>query len=355
MTNTFVTNQFSSNHVAIGGATYLFFSGTAYLGLNHHEGFCRHIIEGMSRYGASYGSSRNTNLQLSVYREAEEALAVFAGAPSAITVSSGFTAGQLVVNTFRNTHHFFVAPDAHPAVCPGSGEVYTYTVSEWTNTIADQVNASGYRDVAIVCNAIDPLFCSAPGFGWVNDLSACKQVLLVVDDSHGLGVTGENGNGIYNSIPRVDNVRLLVVASLNKAMGLPGGVVFGDSATTALLQTTAAFRTASPIAPAFLYAFTRAADIYRDALKKLRQNIKLFLSQYDAKPVFRHLADYPVFYTPEEALAGYLNQHKIILSSFRYPRADSNILNRIVINAHHEASDINRLAAVLKAYAGSSR
>lgn len=350
MATTFVSDRFSSNHVEIGGKEYLFFSGTSYLGLNHNEELRNHIIEGLSLYGASYGSSRNSNLQLKVYEEAEKALAKFAGSPAAMTVSSGFAAGQLVVNAFRGNHHFLFAPDTHPAVCLEPGDAYPGDFGQWAGEIAGMVAHIASPDVAIVCNAVDPLFCNRMDFDWVHALPADKRIVLIIDDSHGLGVTGENGGGIYSSIQHGDNIKLVVISSLAKAMGLPGGVILGDRETIAFLQKSTAFRTASPMAPAFLYAFSRSTAIYAGALKKLQENITFFTQQYPVNERFRYLPDYPVFYTAESRLPDFLNEKKIIISSFPYPKADSDIITRIIINANHNTADIGRLADCLKTF-----
>ncbi len=350
MANTFVSDRFASNHVQVEGEEYLFFSGTSYLGLNHNEELRNHIIEGLSMYGASYGSSRNSNLQLKVYEEAEEALARFTGAPAAITVSSGFAAGQLTVNAFRGSHQFLFAPDTHPAVCLEPGDAYSGNFPRWAEGIAHRVTHIASPDVAIVCNAVDPLFCDRLEFDWVNTLPADKRIVLIIDDSHGLGVTGENGSGIYGSIQHGENIRLVVINSLAKAMGLPGGVILGDRETITLLQKTTAFRAASPMAPAFLYAFTRSAAVYAGALKKLLENIQFFKDQFPVKELFRYLPGYPVFYTAESRLPGFLNENKIIISSFPYPKTDSDIITRIIINANHSAADIGRLADCLKKF-----
>ena len=54
---------------------WLYFSGTAYLGLTHHPEFHIHLREGLKRYGANFGGSRLSNMKLSVFQEAEVFLA----------------------------------------------------------------------------------------------------------------------------------------------------------------------------------------------------------------------------------------------------------------------------------------
>lgn len=352
MANRFESDYFSSNRIPVNGTEYLFFSGTSYLGLNHNAVFRQHITEGLLRYGSSYGSSRNANLQLRVYEEAEAALATFSGAPAALTVSSGFAAGQLVVNAFRATHHFLYAPDTHPAVCLEPHDFYSGNFEAWTREIDAAVANVATDRVAVVCNAVDPLWCQPLSFDWVAALPEHKKIVLVIDDSHGLGVAGTDGSGIYKCIPKRNNIHLVVISSLAKAMGMPGGVVLGDAETLTSLQHFTTFRAASPMPPAFLYAFIHSGELYSEALEKLRDNLTFFKNQFPVDSLFQYLPDYPVFYTPTNRLTDFLNKNNIIISSFPYPKPDSNIITRVIINANHSKSEIRQLAGLLNSFEG---
>ena len=348
----FTSDHFSSNHVAIKDTDYLFFSGTSYLGMNHNAAFRNHIVEGMERYGSSYGSSRSSNFRLQVYDEAEEYLAMFTGAPAALTLSSGYMAGQLVINAFRNSLFFIYAPDTHPAVCRTPEDFYTGDFSSWSESITKQVEQAKKKDIAIVCNAVDPLRCNVMDFDWVKSLPSGKTITLIVDDSHGLGVTGENGSGIYKKIVKPDHIKLIVVSSLAKAMGIPGGVVLCDANTKSFLQQTAAYSSASPAAPASLYAFLKSIDIFSEARQKLQENIKHFKQLLQQPGLFTSLPAYPVFYTPENRLPLFLAEKKILISSFAYPKTDGKIISRIILNSNHTPEDISTLTDAICAFAG---
>lgn len=80
MPNDFTIGQLPSNKILLEGKEYDFYSGTSYLGMNQDEDFKKLLIEGMNRYGMSFGSSRNGNLQLDIYDQAEEKMARWVGA-----------------------------------------------------------------------------------------------------------------------------------------------------------------------------------------------------------------------------------------------------------------------------------
>ncbi len=348
-----ITDRFNSNHIICEGKPYLFFSGTSYLGMNYNTRFRELITEGMEQYGNNYGSSRNSNFRLKVYEEAESLLALFTGAPAALTVSSGFMAGQLVVDMLQEDNYFVFAPNTHPAVCRRQADFYEGDFQWWTEDIAGVITAQEADKIAIVCNSNDPLFCKPYSFDWVFSLPVNKEITLVIDDSHGIGVTGEHGQGIYNNIRHQENVNLIVVASLAKAVGIPGGVVLGASGTIGQLRANPFFGTSSPIAPGYLYAFTKAGQVYNDARKQLNENIGLFNRVLPNRNMFNALADYPVFYTARHILPDFLSKHGILISGFAYPRPEGAMVTRIIINSEHTEKDIEHLAHCLQLFEDS--
>src|SRR5690554_2050532 len=89
--------QAAGREVSLDGRAYLFFGGTAYLGLNTHAPFINLFKKGIDLFGVNSGSSRGNNVQLGIYPQAEAMAATRFGATDAMVVSSGFLAAQLAV------------------------------------------------------------------------------------------------------------------------------------------------------------------------------------------------------------------------------------------------------------------
>lgn len=107
--------------IHIDNMEYLFFSGTNYLGIGCNEQFRLNLVEAFSRYGTIYASSRNNNLHLSIYQEAEAFFANQYGFEEAIITTSGLLAGQLAMQALKNKKMIY-APAAHPAIKSQAGE-----------------------------------------------------------------------------------------------------------------------------------------------------------------------------------------------------------------------------------------
>jgi 8-amino-7-oxononanoate synthase len=333
--------------ITIEGKEYLFFSGTSYLGLSENADFQVLISEGLQKYGSSFGSSRNGNLRLDIYERAESKLAQFVHAPAAVTLSSGMLAGQVVVNQLYD-HEFIYSPQNHPA-CWRTPTIDSPKMAfkDWTEQLIQNFPYSNKPKV-IICNSIDALKNEPMNFDWTAQLPDNQQITVWIDDSHGIGIVGEGGESIYSKIKLNPSIRLIVTASLHKAMGVAGGVVFSDEAFIQQIQESVYFSACSPIAPAYLYAFLNSGNLYQKQLKKLRENIATFNVQIADLELFSYQKEYPVYWTSRHELYSELLKKGIFIYHFTYPAQTGQPNTRIVLNAWHEPEDISRLASVIK-------
>ena len=358
----FEINHLPNRTIRHQGREYLFFSGTAYLGLQQNAVFQRLMMEAIGQYGTVFGSSRNGNLRLGIYEEAEAKLAVMVGAPAALTLSSGMMAGQVIANWLRAQNATFIyGPNAHPALWHQPAVTLpTLSFSDWSTQLADQVRSvlatkTIPGPIAILVNSLEAVRSAYYTFDWVNDLPADVPITLIVDDSHGIGVLNK-GQGIWPQLTHKLSrsggpINVLVTASLAKAMGLSGGVIFGDVDTLTALRQTAFFGACSPMPPACLAAFVHADSLYSEGYERLTQNVLLAEKLLLPSGLFQQATGYPVFFTEHDDLYPYLLEKGIVVYSFSYPTAADRANTRIVISAFHERADIELIAETVNGYA----
>jgi 7-keto-8-aminopelargonate synthetase-like enzyme len=336
--------------VQANGKEYLYFSGTSYLGLAHHKTFRELLLEGLSRYGCNFGGSRRSKLQFPVIEEAERVLAQWIGTESALTASSGTMAGQLVVKTLRSLGHpLFFAPGIHPAL-NAPAHHFQGTYSAWVESLPDLSRQAWPVVPVLALSSIDVLHARRYELNWMEALPSEVPLIILIDDSHGLGVWGENGAGVFPELPQKENITYIVVASLAKACGIPGGVIACDQSFRKFFWDHPFFGGASPVVPAYLHAFVKAQDLLAQQLQRLHSNIRYFHAKIRAADHFRFLPDYPVFYTQEDGLADYLSEKNILISSFPYPGPEDPVITRIVLSASHLEGDLEELVNQLKSY-----
>jgi 7-keto-8-aminopelargonate synthetase-like enzyme len=336
--------------LSLDGDDFLYFSGTAYLGIPKNLDFRNILLEGLSIYGSNYGNSRISNIQLKIFDEAEQFLAEKSGAQAALTVSSGYVAGQLAFNLFADSNHIFYAPNVHPAVCANNYQPFPGSFNQWKAYVFEKIKKLKSGSILLISNSLDPLFLEPYDFEWLKNLPDDKSIRIIIDDSHGYGITGKNGGGLCSTLSSKSNINIIFTASLGKACGIPGGVIFSSQEIIEYIKSSLMFSGSSPIVPAYLYTMLQAQKVYGEALNKLKKNIQLFQELIKEIKLFNALAEYPVLYTHQNKLYDYLKNNKIIISSFPYPSPESPNITRIVLSSLHEDNDIKHLASLVKEF-----
>lgn len=332
----------------VAAEEWLYFSGTSYLGLTFHPLFLQRVQEAMQRYGGHFGGSRRSNLQLEAFEKAEVWLANFTGAAQGVVCSSGTLAGQLLTRVLAPQGTWLMAPGLHPALWTDELPL-AQSWEQWVELALDQSHQPG-PPLFLVANSLDPLQVRRFDFGWLPQLGQRREVHVVLDDSHGLGVTGKNGGGILGLLPPSQGWRLTVVCSLGKAFGLPAGVVLGDLAMRNTLVDSAFFGGASPPPPAYLAALCASTALIYEQRERLASNVAFFAAQLPNPKEFRTFSAYPVFFIPDDALATFLAENRVLISSFPYPSPQDPCITRVVINAGHRQEDLEHLSSLLNRY-----
>jgi 8-amino-7-oxononanoate synthase len=350
--------------ITLNNEEHLFFSGTSYLGMGHQPLFREALMEGITRYGTIFSASRNNNLKLKIYEEAEDFLAQWTGAEAALTVTSGLLAGQIAIQSIDN-QHFIYAPSVHPAIWKETPPQYFFrNYADFAHRIISIIEDKKENPLVVCTNTIDPLRCEFYDFSWIAQLPQNQDITLVFDDSHGIGITGVEGAGflarpdikpLMEKIKLLPQVKIIVIASLAKALGIPGGVILSDNKTIETIRKNPLFVGASPIVPAYLFAFLKAQNVYQQAREQVFFNINLYknLIQKNLEKrentegvLLKTFDNYPVSYVLENNLYDYFLKHKVLISSFSYPNPTDPPITRMILSALHEKEDIEHLASL---------
>jgi 7-keto-8-aminopelargonate synthetase-like enzyme len=166
----------------------------------------------------------------------------------------------------------------------------------------------------------------------------------LIDDSHGIGIRGDQGEGIYSRLPQLPNIETFVIASMAKALGFDAGLILGNSAGVKNLRNSPVYVGSSPPSPGMLYAFVHAEEIYAQELHNLRGNLRLFTDLLESTKELFFINDFPVFLLLDDEIAVDLLKNGINISSFPYPDPKAKAIHRIVINSIHEKEELEILA-----------
>ncbi|MCI2229236.1 aminotransferase class I/II-fold pyridoxal phosphate-dependent enzyme [Polaribacter sp. MSW13] len=328
---------------SLNGKEYLYFSGTSYLGVAALAEFQKLVVKAIQKWGTSYGSSRSANIKLAVYEKAELFLANFLKTETALTVSSGTLAGYFVIKTLDPlVNVFYSMPKTHPAILPQNTEPV------FENSVLNRsLKSIKNKKIGIVMDAIAAFETTPFSLHFLDEIDTSNTIYLVIDESHSLGILGKNGNGISNSIPKRNNIKVIITSSLGKAFGINGGVIAGNSDFINLINKDPLFIGCAGMSPAFLDVFLNAQEIYNHQRLKLQRNIDYIFSKLKDNPLITIDKSYPVFFHSNEEIAQILFDTKILITSFYYATS-SKKFNRIVLNANHNKTELDSLLNIVK-------
>lgn len=353
-------NGFPGASFEEASAGYLNFAGTAYLAMQGQSHFQEAIARFTKQWGTHWGASRIGNLQLKVYKEVESQLAHWTGAEKALTLSSGFLAARLLIESGKSEGFTpFYAPSAHTALLPPDGHRFP-NWEELIRRLQEFLRSDTSARPVLVCDTLEfesgpiPLRKKLQSSGFLESLNSdLHRIFLIADDSHGLGLLGTAGNGLFRELSGMGFAETMVCASLGKAMGISGGVILGSEARWESLTKTPLFIGASPCAPGPLAALGEGlrAGWYQAQLETLQRNCAYLDKLLAGNHGISGYPDYPVFMFNNPGLADFLLNAGIIITHFNYPaEANPQSPSRIVVNAAHSQNNLSRLLRQIEAY-----
>ena len=196
-----------------------------------------------------------------------------------------------------------------------------------------------------------------------HDGDFAENLLVMADDSHGVGAFGRTGRGTeeFTASPPVD----LLVATLGKAFGVNGGyLVAGRTIVDFLRERSPLYVYSNPITPGEAAAAEAAVSLVAGArgqamLAHLRAMTRCFESGlvalgYETIPGEHPVVPLMVRDTPRtSALVAHLRAAGVLATGLNFPvvpRGDEEI--RFQISADHTEADIDEALAALQSFPG---
>lgn len=341
-----IVEKFPDRKIIVDNTKYLYFGGTSYLGINTHKRFQKTLFKKIKNWGSFYGSSRSSNIQLSIYSKFEKYFASFINSQKSLVISSGTLAGKLVLDTLQNTEtHFYHYPKTHPAITTKCSKPLLFD-----SKINKEIENNNFKHIVICIDAILGGEVTPVSFSFLDLLPSYTKVTLVIDESHSIGILGGQGNGIFSTINHKNIQRKIFVSSLSKALGLSAGLIASDKEFIELVFQQKSFVSSSCANPSYIDAYLSSLSIYEEQRKKLQTNLNFLAKNLKVnESTFKFDSKYPVIYIENENIISELRNKKIIITNFKYP-SYKNRMMRIVITANHKKKDLNKLINVLNKF-----
>lgn len=356
-----------------GDRPFLRMNSNSYLGLSLADEVIAAEESAVSSFGVGPGAVRFISGTWAPHVDLERRLAAFHGRPAAMLFSSAYAAvmGTLVPLISAETA---VISDALNHNCiinairlarPRERHVYPHLDMAMLEARLKEASRACRRAVVVT----DGIFSMRGDHAPLREIvSLCRRydrafpenVLVAVDDSHGVGAFGAAGRGTeeYTQSPPAD----LLVATLGKAFGVNGGYVAASRPIVGYLRQTSPFYIYSnPITQAEAAAAVRSLRIVdsprgEELLRHLKEMTARFQAglrelQLESIPGEHPIVPLMVRDTAKTTvLVGHLRDQGILATGLNYPvvpKGEEEI--RFQISADHTALDIDEALAALGA------
>jgi len=355
-----VSQQDDVRTLSVNGRRYLNFSANDYLGLSRDQNVIAAWQQGAERYGVGAGGSGHVTGYGVPQQAFEEQLAQWLGYPRALLFISGFAANQAIIAAMMQKNDFIFADRlAHASLLeaaslsPASLRRFTHNEPKALAKLFASAAAGG--ETLVVTEGVFSMDGDSAPLNELHQLAVLHKGWLMVDDAHGIGVTGEQGRGSCWQ----QNVRPeLLIVTFGKAFGLSGAAVLCSEETAEYLLQFARhliYSTAMPPAQAYaLQAALRAVQQGDDLRARLQNNIRLFREGAAASGLAMlpsSTAIQPLLVGEEQAtlrLAEKLREKACWVTAIRPPTVPQGTARlRITLSAAHEEQDINQLLEAL--------
>lgn len=355
-----------------GEQPFIKLNSNSYLGLSLHPALIEAEEEAVKRYGVGPGAVRFISGTYAPHVALEAALAVFHKREAGIIFSSAYAAVVSVLVPLISTDTAVISDELnHNCIInavrlarPKAKFVYRHLDLGDLATKLSEAAATGSKRAIIVTDGIfsmrgvhaplAEIVAQARRF----DAQFAENVIVMVDDSHGVGAFGATGRGT-EEYTQADGIDILV-ATLGKAFGVNGGYAVGNRTLVQFLrETSMMYIYSNPItaveaaaALAALKLLDSAAGLERLAhLRAMTKRFKDGLRRLGFETLSGEHPVVPLMVrdTARTALlVAHLRRRGVLATGLNFPvvpRGDESI--RFQVNADHTPHDIDAVLGVL--------
>ena len=258
-----------------------------YLGLADHPEVIEAGIQGLKDYGAGTASVRFICGTLECHRKLESRIAEFIGTEDSLSYVSCWNANEALFPTLAGPDDILLSDELnHASIIDGcrlvsrkvEKQIYRHNDLEDLETKLKESSSKACRWV--ITDGVFSMEGDLVPLPDVVELCRRYDALLVVDDSHGIGVLGDSGRGTpehFNLLGEID----VITGTLGKALGgAAGGYIGASKRAIEVLQQRARPSLFSNALPATVaYSAAKAIEVVQKdpaIVKRLHSNVATF-------------------------------------------------------------------------------
>jgi len=212
-----------------------------YLGLANDPQIKEAAKQGIDRWGYGLSSVRFICGTQELHKNLEAELSKFLKTEDTILYSSCYDANGGLFETLLTAQDAIISDELnHASIIDGvrlcKAARYRYKNNDMADLEVQLAAAGEARIKAIVCDGVFSMDGTIANLSEICDLADKYDAIVIVDDSHGVGVIGENLRGSHEHCNVMDRIDILT-GTLGKALGgSSGGYTSGKKAIIDILR-----------------------------------------------------------------------------------------------------------------------
>jgi glycine C-acetyltransferase len=266
-------------HVEVDGRKLLNLCGNNYLGLASHPAIVEAAHEALDRWGYGMASVRFICGTQALHRTLEERLAAFLGTEDTILFGSCFDANGGLFEALLDEQDAVISDQLnHASIIDGirlcKARRLRYANGDMDELAARLDEAADARYRLIATDGVFSMDGYLARLDRICELAEAHDALVMVDDSHAVGVVGPGGRGSHEHHDVVERIDILT-GTLGKAVGgASGGYVAGRREIVELLRQRARpYLFSNSLAPPVVGASLRALELIESS-HELRERLR---------------------------------------------------------------------------------
>ncbi len=349
--------------VRIDGRDYLSFCSNDYLGLANHPDVVAAFHRGLDEFGSGSGAAPLITGHSRAHHALEEELAAFLQRPRVLLFSTGYMANLGVMSALLGRgDRVFEDHTNHASLLDGARLSGARLLRYHHGDAADldtRLAAAPAGELLVATDGVFSMDGDMAPLAQLAGVAARHGAWFMVDDAHGLGVTGPGGRGSVVQAG-LDMIQVpILMGTLGKAFGTFGAFVAGseDLIETLIQQARTYIYTTAP--PPAVACATRAAlqrvredDWRREHLQLLVKRFRSGARQLGLPLCDSETAIQPLMVEAADRalnLSERLREQGILISAIRPPTvAVGSSRLRITFSAAHSEAQVDRVLAALE-------
>ena len=229
--------------VEMDGHQVLMFGSNAYTGLTGDERVIEAGVKALRQYGSGCAGSRFLNGTLDIHVQLEKELAEFVGKDEALCFSTGFTVNSGVIPQLLTRNDFIICDDRdHASIVDGRRLSFAKALHYKHNDMKDLdrcLRKCPRNTVKLI--VVDGVFSMEGDLCKLPEIVELKHkydnVVIMVDEAHGLGVFGRQGRGVCDHFNLTNEIDL-IMGTFSKSLASIGGFIASDKVIINYLRHT---------------------------------------------------------------------------------------------------------------------